>query len=214
MTALFSFPLDKHVFLKERKSGCYQTSSYVLAKNIAELPLSLIYPIIFVCITYWMVGLNSSAFRFFAYMGLILISNFCAGSLGFVIGSTFENIHVATLMTSVLLISLMLVGGFFAQLRFLPWWIKWTEYLSFFRYLYYACLKNDLQSSLTFHPLRVGSAYPGLNPIRGTDITHNPHLLEQEPLEPWAYALILIGFAATFRLISYLVIRFKYHPKN
>jgi hypothetical protein len=43
------------VLNKERATGSYRLSAYFMGKVFAETPLELVLPIVFACITYWMV---------------------------------------------------------------------------------------------------------------------------------------------------------------
>ena len=60
------------VVFKERASGWYRLSAYYLAKMTSELPLILIQPFLFLCVVYWVTGLNSVA-AFFATIGTIFV---------------------------------------------------------------------------------------------------------------------------------------------
>jgi hypothetical protein len=214
LSAVFSIPLDRAVVGKERASKAYNISAYFIAKNISELPLQFAYPTIFVCITYWMIGLNSDPGRFFTYLGLILLSNFTSSSLGLLAGALFLDITVATLAASVLTLSIMLVGGFFLQLSFLGWWIRWTQYLSFLRYLYYALLTNELSGNIHFKQQKdVVSPYDGYDPIYGKDVLKVLGISD-EPLEVWSYALVILGFAILFRTSAFLAVRYLHQPPN
>lgn len=46
--------------MRERRAGLYSVSPYIVAKYIIELPLSLFFPFLSVCITYWMLGFQVS----------------------------------------------------------------------------------------------------------------------------------------------------------
>ncbi|KAL2902042.1 ABC transporter G family member 14 [Bienertia sinuspersici] len=56
--AVFTFPQERRMLIKERTSGMYKLSSYFLARTIGDLPLELALPTAFVFIIYWMGGLK------------------------------------------------------------------------------------------------------------------------------------------------------------
>ena len=64
------------IFLREHYNGMYRTDVYFIAKNIAEVPLSIVLPALFVAVVYFMIGLNANAVNFFICMGiLVLVAN-------------------------------------------------------------------------------------------------------------------------------------------
>ena len=71
------FCLELPIFLREHFNGMYRTDVYFLAKMIAELPLFIILPIIFVAINYFMIGFNSEIESFLKItLVIVLVSNF------------------------------------------------------------------------------------------------------------------------------------------
>ncbi|KAI3859996.1 hypothetical protein MKW92_050831 [Papaver armeniacum] len=60
-----TFPLERMMLTKERSSSMYRLSSYFIAKTVADLPMGLVLPTVFVVITYWMGGLKPAAAHFF-----------------------------------------------------------------------------------------------------------------------------------------------------
>lgn len=64
-SALFTFPSEYRMLLKERASGMYRLSAFYIARTVSDLPLNLTYPSLFVIIVYWVGGLKASAAAFF-----------------------------------------------------------------------------------------------------------------------------------------------------
>ena len=63
--------MELPIFLREHFNGMYRTDVYFLTKQLAELPLFLITPILFVGIMYYMVGLNPLIERFVIAIGIL-----------------------------------------------------------------------------------------------------------------------------------------------
>ena len=57
--------METPIFLREHFNGMYRTEVYYLSKQIADLPMFLITPVIFVTLFYFMVGMNLAVDRFF-----------------------------------------------------------------------------------------------------------------------------------------------------
>jgi hypothetical protein len=51
-------PAEKPIVVRERLSGAYNVSAYYLGKNLSELPLDIVFNLLYCVIVYWMVGLN------------------------------------------------------------------------------------------------------------------------------------------------------------
>ena len=65
--------MELPIFLREHFNGSYRVDTYYITKQLAELPIFLVLPCVFVSIFYWMVGLNSEIDRFFICMGIIVL---------------------------------------------------------------------------------------------------------------------------------------------
>jgi len=58
-TSMF-FPLERNVFLKEKRSCLYGVLPYFIARNLVELPYTVIFPLLASVIIYWFTGLSSN----------------------------------------------------------------------------------------------------------------------------------------------------------
>lgn len=59
------FPDERPVFLREVNNNMYSVSAYFFAKIIAELPASILTPVIFGSIAYFAIGLSTvTAYKF------------------------------------------------------------------------------------------------------------------------------------------------------
>ena len=65
------FCMELPIFLREHFNGMYRTDTYFLAKQIAELPVVLFAPAIFLGILYYMVGLNAEFVKFAMALAII-----------------------------------------------------------------------------------------------------------------------------------------------
>ena len=51
--------------MREHLNGMYRTDTYYWTRQIAEIPVQILTPILFTSIFYWMVGMNPELSRFF-----------------------------------------------------------------------------------------------------------------------------------------------------
>lgn len=71
-SAIFTFPQERAMLIKERASGMYRLSAYFMARTVGDLPLELVLPTLFVTIVYWMGGLKQTFLGFLLTLLVIL----------------------------------------------------------------------------------------------------------------------------------------------
>eukprot|EP01026_Neomeris_dumetosa_P031549 TRINITY_DN2500_c0_g1_i3.p1 TRINITY_DN2500_c0_g1~~TRINITY_DN2500_c0_g1_i3.p1 ORF type:complete len:686 (+),score=50.56 TRINITY_DN2500_c0_g1_i3:130-2187(+) len=141
--ALFTFPPEFRLLLKERASGMYRLSAYYFSRTASDVPLTCLYPSVFVVIIYWMAGLRANAGIFLAQWMGVLLMVLLAESIGLLLGASVMDSKAAQTMASVLMLTVMLVGGF--MVRDVPDWADWLKYLSFVYWGYSFLIKLQFQ---------------------------------------------------------------------
>ncbi|KAE8703451.1 ABC transporter G family member 21 [Hibiscus syriacus] len=94
--AVFTFPQERRMLIKERSSGTYRLSSYFLARIFGDLSLELVLPIAFVFIIYWMGGLKPDPVTFILSLLVVLYNVLVSQSLGLAIGAILKDVKQAT----------------------------------------------------------------------------------------------------------------------
>ena len=100
---------------------------------------------IMVLISYWFVGLSSTAIQFFTLYFIVFLLNFAGNSLGLWIGSMIADAKTAASVTMIMILPLIIFAGFFKNRNNLPDWIFWVEYVSPFKYGFAAMLQNEVR---------------------------------------------------------------------
>ena len=136
--SLMSFPNERPILERERASGSYRLSAYYISKSLAESPLRFVYPTIYLAVAYWMAGIRNSFSVWVGWVGVQLLVVFAGESLGFFLGTTFSNVRRGLAACTIIVICLMLSGGFFLQSTQVPAALRWVRYLSPFTYGYNA----------------------------------------------------------------------------
>ncbi|XVE53381.1 hypothetical protein DITRI_Ditri02bG0199700 [Diplodiscus trichospermus] len=132
--AIFAFPQERPMLIKERSSGMYRLSSYYFARTAGDLPMELVLPTIFVTVTYWMGGLKPSLVTFVLTLLIILFNVLVSQGLGLALGAILMDVKQATTLASVTMLVFLLAGGYYIQ--HIPPFIAWLKYLSFSHYCY------------------------------------------------------------------------------
>jgi len=137
-TSLFSFPQERVVILKERATASYRLSAYYCAMTTADLPVFLFMPFLFLVISYWMTCPTLGFTTFVLVLLIALLSVVTGQGLGQLVGAAFDDIQIGQAVATVIILFLMLLGGFFAEN--IPVWLSWVSYLSPFAYASNAAL--------------------------------------------------------------------------
>ncbi|CAH9071813.1 unnamed protein product [Cuscuta europaea] len=132
--AVFTFPQERRMLIKERSSGMYKLSSYFLAKTMGDLPLELALPTAFTFILYWMGGLKADPLTFTLSLLIVLLSVLVAQSLGLAFGAILMDVKQATTLASVTSLVFLIAGGYYIQ--HIPPFIVWLKYLSYSYYCF------------------------------------------------------------------------------
>ena len=123
--ALFVFPTELAMLLKEKQSDMYRLSAYYIARSVATLFLDLAYPSIFVIIIYWFTGLRVSAAGFFANWATVLLVAMVAQSIGLLLGAGLASVQRAQTAATVSMLTLILCSGFW--IKDVPNWLEWVK---------------------------------------------------------------------------------------
>ncbi|ONK55955.1 uncharacterized protein A4U43_C10F2660 [Asparagus officinalis] len=132
--AVFTFPQERRMLIKEQSSAMYRLSSYFLARTAGDLPMELALPTAFVIIIYWMGGLKPDPLTFILSLIVVLFNVLVSQSLGLAIGAILMDVKQATTLASVTTLVFLIAGGYYVQQ--IPVFIVWLKYLSYSFYCY------------------------------------------------------------------------------
>lgn len=139
------FCAELPIFMREHRNGMYRSDVYFLCKTLAETPVFLVLPLLFISVPYYLIGLNPEPARFFlACLVIVLVAN-VATSFGYLISCISNSVSMALSIGPPVVIPFMLFGGFFLNNDSVPSYFKWLSYLSWFKYGDEALLINQWQ---------------------------------------------------------------------
>jgi len=136
---------EKLLVQKEVKSGFYSLPAYYLSKIVVETPFTLISPIIFGLIIYWLVGLNSQIDRFFMFLVIIIIESIVAMFMGIFVSGLSSSVEIATAIAPPLNIVFFMFAGVFINLKNLPKWLQFFPKISFIHWVFEALATNQFK---------------------------------------------------------------------
>ncbi|PKY57980.1 hypothetical protein RhiirA4_549879 [Rhizophagus irregularis] len=213
--SVLSFPLELDMLMKERQSRTYRLLSYYLSKQIAELPLVLVNPILFTIPVYWATNLLPDFGRFVAYLIVVLLGVLTSQSFAYLFGATILDVQKSISISLIFLIITMLLGGFY--IKHLPTGLNWLKYLSFLKFSYSLLMQIQLDSpKAQFRCARPGELLAGelskcnagdnapMSSIPGIYIIENLGLNDL----PWyANLIVLLGLCFVVRVLAYYSLR-------
>ncbi|KAI8322916.1 hypothetical protein GQ54DRAFT_332885 [Martensiomyces pterosporus] len=152
------FAGERMVFLREWQAGYYTLPSYFIAKNIVELPIQIVSPILYACISYWLLGFRRDGARFLLYMVVCIVLSLCGFSCGILLGSSFESLSTILAVLPAIFLPLLLFGGLLVNTGNSTAWLRWLQWVSPIKYGYTAMAKNQF-SGYVVNGQPVGDSY-------------------------------------------------------
>ncbi|KAL2503476.1 ABC transporter G family member 25 [Abeliophyllum distichum] len=132
--AVFAFPQERAIFIKERTSGMYTLSSYFMARIIGDLPMELILPTLFLTIAYWMTGLKPELPHFLLTLMVVLGYVLVSQGFGLALGALIMDAKQASTVVTVTMLAFVLTGGYYVHK--VPHFMSWIKYVSTTFYSY------------------------------------------------------------------------------
>lgn len=133
-SVLALFPQGFPLFIRERRSGLYDTVQYYLSNIIALTPGLAFEPILFDVILYWMAGLRASFYAFTMTLLITICVVHVATACGCFFSTAFNSVPVSIACLVPFDVSLLITSGVFIQLNTIPFFLKWLKYLSWMMY--------------------------------------------------------------------------------
>ena len=199
-----SFPSERAIVLRERAAGTYKVSAYFLSKITAEASIQIIYPILFSCVVYWLVGFHHGAAQFFTFMFFMILCSLSATSMALMVSTLCRTTNLAVNVLPMVLEVVRLFGGFFLSPKNLPKYFVWLDVLSYVKYTYVGIALNEL-TGLELHCTEK-QLVNGKCPITTGEQTIKTLGLDAYTIGGCIGALILYIFLA--RVIAFLALKF------
>jgi len=199
------FCLELPIFLREHFNGMYRTDTYFICRQLAELPIFLLLPLVFLAVIYYMVGLNAPFAKFATTLAIIELMTQAVASFGYLISCIANSIDMALGLGPPFLIPLMLFGGLFLNNGSTPVYFIWAKYLSWFYYT------NELLAINQWDGIEdVSTACPSDPdqecPVTGDQILSN---LNFDKDNFWLNIGLLAALAVGFRCLAFLALLSK-----
>lgn len=105
------------MFVRERAAGMYDIWVYACTKWFAEIPISLITPLVFNLVLYFAIGLTDTFSGFFSVYLILLLLVQAATAIGYFLSSMFNHASTAVAFAPIFNMPFNLLGGFMINLQ-------------------------------------------------------------------------------------------------
>ncbi|KAF9344522.1 hypothetical protein BGX26_004274, partial [Mortierella sp. AD094] len=203
ISALGAFTDTRTLFIKERSNGYYPPMPFIISTLIFDLiPLRIVPAILLGCISYFMIGLSPVVETFFKFLLILVLFNISTAMFCLVIAAGVRATGVASLASSIVMLFMMLFGGFMINSGNIPAALTWIQYLSMFKYGFEALAVNEVATTQLIDNIQgVAFNVPGsliLQKLFGFQLGGY-----------WKNMIILIGFNILFIVIFWGIVSLR-----
>ncbi|XP_050286353.1 pleiotropic drug resistance protein 1-like isoform X2 [Quercus robur] len=190
------------VFFKQRKLLFYPPWAYSLPAWIIKIPITFAEVAVWVFITYYVIGFDPSAGRFFRQYLLLLVLNQTASALFRFIGAIGRgDLILANSLVSFALVMLFALGGFvLSRENIKKWWI-WGYWISPMMYAQNAIVVNEFLGKSWRHVLPNSTESLGIEVLKSRGFFTHAYWY-------WIGVGALIGYILLFNAAFTLVLTY------
>ncbi|KAG0279947.1 hypothetical protein BGZ97_009483, partial [Linnemannia gamsii] len=203
ISALGAFTDTRTLFVKERSNGYYPPMPFIISTLLFDLiPLRIIPAILMGSVSYFMIGLTADVETFFKFLLILVLFNVATAMFCLVIAAGVRTTGVASLASSIVMLFMMLFGGFLINSKQIPTALTWIQYLSMFKYGFEALAVNEVAKTQLIDNIQgVAFNVPGsliLQKLFGFDLTGF-----------WKNMIFLIGYNVLFIVVFWAIVNFR-----
>ncbi|RLN48075.1 hypothetical protein BBJ29_009317, partial [Phytophthora kernoviae] len=192
-----SVPMELPIIIREYKGSLYHLFSWYFSKNVSEMPMQLILPIVFFVPVYFLMGIGHG-FDVFIYMQVVLmLVNSCAVGLGYMVSCLCRRVDIAPIIGVVLILPFLLFGGLLINSDDCPDYFIWVQYVSPIKYGFEALMKIFWKEVPT---ISCNTSVENCTALTGVEVLKNFSMESRSALGDGA---ILVVINLAFRMIGF-----------
>ncbi|CAI9106961.1 OLC1v1006213C1 [Oldenlandia corymbosa var. corymbosa] len=120
---------ERTVFYRERAAGMYAALPYAFAQGLVEIPYVVLQTVIYGVITYFMIGFERTAAKFFLYLVFMFLTFMYFTYYGMMAVGLTANQQLAAVVSSAFYSLWNLLSGFLVPQPSIPGWWIWFYYI-------------------------------------------------------------------------------------
>lgn len=148
---------ERLIIRVETSRNAYQLGPYFMAKTLTTWPMEIAFSLIFAVITYFMIGFQNDAEKFFIYFVTIVLFQLISESIGLLSAVGTPKAAYAVLLLSLIFLPLLSFTGLLV--RDIPVYFDWIRKLAYINYATAALVETEFNGA-TFK-LRNGTVITG-----------------------------------------------------
>ncbi|KAL3581930.1 hypothetical protein D5086_016262 [Populus alba] len=192
------------VFNKQRELCFYPAWAYAIPAAILKVPLSFLEAFVWTTLTYYVIGYSPEVSRFFRQFLLFFLVHLTSTSMYRFIASIFQTVVASTLAGNLIVLIVLLFGGFLIQKPSMPAWLEWGFWFSPLTYGEIGLTVNEFLA-------------PRWGKVVSANATIGQRILESRGLNfhscfYWISVGALIGFTVLFNVGFTLALTFLKSP--
>ena len=187
-----TFPMERRIFLRERKAGLYSTSAFYIARITADVPSMVVSVVLMGLIVWGMAGLQINLGYFLL---ILIVAILVGGAMMQCIGAmsrTFEEANIY--MMTIMMVSMMLGTGF---VREVPSFLQWARDISLMG------IVGDMTMYLEFKDAKPSLGTP-------SEIYDEYGILITDGQEFLMSSIVLLIILIVCRVLCYLFVKFLF----
>ncbi|CEG42384.1 atp-binding cassette superfamily [Plasmopara halstedii] len=193
-----SVPMELPIIIREYRAGLYRLFSWYLSKNMSEIPMQILLPIVFFVPAYFLIGIGHG-FDVYIYQQIIIILvNSCAVGLGYMVSCLVRRIDIAPIIGMIIILPFLLFGGLLINSDDCPKYFIWIQYISPIKYGFEAIMKI-FWKQVPF--IACDDAVENCTARSGTDVLKNFSLQSRTAFED---GVILLAINIGFRTVGFI----------
>eukprot|EP00027_Filamoeba_sp_ATCC50430_P001778 CAMPEP_0168555874 /NCGR_PEP_ID=MMETSP0413-20121227/8573_1 /TAXON_ID=136452 /ORGANISM="Filamoeba nolandi, Strain NC-AS-23-1" /LENGTH=847 /DNA_ID=CAMNT_0008586765 /DNA_START=41 /DNA_END=2584 /DNA_ORIENTATION=- len=210
MAVVNTFPGERALFMREVGARMYRTSAWYVSKMFIETPFLILLPLIMSSITYWMIGFQADAAKFFIFVLILVLVTNIGSAMGMLLGVLARDSGVAVALVPVTIIPFILFSGFLVTVGGCPDWFIWMIYISFARWSFQALVLNEF-TDLTITCSKDQEINGVCRTSNGNQVISDYGLDDAGSILDCV--LVLIGLWVGLRIVGFLALMWKARGK-
>ncbi|GAB9476501.1 Atp-binding protein, partial [Globisporangium polare] len=191
-------PMELPIVIREYRAGLYHLISWYISKNLSEIPMQILLPVVFFVPVYFLIGIGQG-FDVYVYMQLfIILVNSCAVGLGYMVSCLCRRVDIAPIIGVVIILPFLLFGGVFLNSASAPVYFVWIQYISPIKYGFEGLMKiywNQISS------IPCNEAIENCVARTGAQVLQNYSMVKRSALGD---AMLLLAINFGFRAVGFL----------